>query len=71
MPNERIKQPKLCSNCVNRLICPVSGRACAGHNSTQVFKSLLKQYAPTTDWDALLSEIKELRKLNRGYRSNE
>lgn len=71
MPNERIKQDKLCENCISRLICPVAGRACDGYNSPGLFKGLLKMLAPNTDWDRVLSGVEEVRKSSRGYRSNE
>lgn len=69
--NERVRQPKSCSTCVNKLLCPIIGRPCAGHDSVKLFKSLLTQYAPGVDWDIMLDEIKEHRKLIRGYRGNE
>lgn len=71
MKNERIKQDKLCENCVSRLICPIAGRACMGYNSEELFKGLLKQFAYDVNWDAVLLSIKEQKKANRGYRPNE
>lgn len=71
MTDERIKQDKLCENCISRLICPVAGRACMGHNSPEVFKGLLKQYSCNTDWDRVLLEVEKVRKMSRGYRLNE
>ena len=71
MSNERIKQDKLCENCVSRLICPVAGRACEGYNSAQVFRALLSVLTPNADWAKLLSGVKEIQKSSRGYRSNE
>ena len=71
MADERIKQKELCETCISRLICPVAGRACMGHNSEDTFKGLLKMYAPNIDWDAMLSEIEKMRKSSRGYRNNE
>lgn len=71
MANERIKQDKLCETCISRLICPLAGRACHGHNSSKVFKGLLAMLAPNTDWDRALSVVEEVRKSDRGHRSNE
>ena len=71
MSNDRIQQDNLCETCVSRLICPVAGRACAGYNSENVFKGLLKQWAYTINWDAVLLSVKEQRKSSRGYRPNE
>lgn len=71
MGNERIKQDKLCENCISRLICPVAGRACAGYNSEATFKRLLIRLACHINWDAVLLSVKEQRKSNRGYRPNE
>ena len=61
----------VCDDCVSRYICPVRGRACMGHNSINVFKGLLKQFSPNTDWDRVLDEVEQTRKMSRGYRSNE
>lgn len=71
MPDERIKQDKLCDNCISRLICPLAGRACMGHNSEGTFKGLLKMIVPDINWDGVLLSIKETRESNRGYRNNE
>ena len=68
---QRILEKKLCDDCVSRFICPVKGRACMGHNSKEVFKGLLKQFCPDTNWDMVLDEVEQLTKKCRGYHSNE
>ena len=71
MAEERIKQNNLCETCISRLIWPLAGRACMGHNHEGTFLGLLKLVAPNNDWDEILAAVKEVKESDRGYRSNE